>query len=55
MFNQARRKQFRVGPAKIGWSDEGASTAGGSGGMLPREILKFTFSKIRIWRILKEN
>ena len=40
-LTQARRKEFRVGPAKIG-----ASTLGGSGGMLPREILKFSFSKI---------
>ena len=52
---QARRKQFRVGPAKIGWSAEGTSKLGGSGGMLPREILKFSFSKIHIWRILREN
>ena len=49
---QARRKQFRVGPARIGSSAEGASILGGSGGMLPREILKFSFSKMHIWRIL---
>ena len=35
---QARRKQFGVGPAKIGWSAEDASALGGSGDMLPREI-----------------
>ena len=27
---------------------------GGSGGMLPREILKFSFSKMHILRILRE-
>ena len=52
---QARRKQFRVGPAKIGWTAEGASKLGGSGGMLSREILKFSFFKMHIWRILREN
>ena len=52
---QARRKQLKVGTAKIGSSAEGASTLGGSGGMLPREILQFSFSKMHIWRILWEN
>ena len=28
---------------------------GGSGGMLPREILKFSFSKMHILHILTEN
>ena len=52
---QARGKQLRVGPAKIGWTVEGASKLGGSGGMLPREILKFSSSKMHIWRIRREN
>ena len=52
---QARWKQYRVGPTKIGSSAEGAGTLEGSGGMLPRENLKFSFSKIHIWRILREN
>ena len=47
-MTQAWQKQFRVGPAKIGPSAEGTSTLGGSGGMLPREILKVSFSKIHI-------
>ena len=47
---QARRKQFRVGPAKIGSSAEGATTLGGSGGIVRREILKINFSKMHIWR-----
>ena len=33
---------------------EGASRLVGSGGMLPREILKFSFSKVHILRILRE-
>ena len=49
---QARRKQFRVGPAEIGPSAEGASKVGGSGDMLPGEILKISFSKTHILRIL---
>ena len=28
---------------------------GDSGGMLPREILKFSFSKMHIFHILREN
>ena len=28
---------------------------GGSGGMVPREILKISFSMMHIWRILTEN
>ena len=32
---QARRKQFRVGPAEIGPSAEGASTVGGPGTCSP--------------------
>ena len=56
---QARRKQFRVGPAKIDWTAKGASKleggGGGGGGMLPWEILKVSFSKMHIWRILREN
>ena len=55
LYDQAGRKQFRVGLAKIGWSAEGASKLGGSGSMLPWEILKFSFSKMHIWRILREN
>ena len=55
VVNQAWRKQFRVGPAKIGSNADGASTLGGSGGMHPQKILKFSFSKMRIWRILREN
>ena len=47
---QARRKQLRVGPAKIESNANGASTLGG-----PGEILKFSFSNIHIWRILGEN
>ena len=34
--------------AKIGSSARGASTLEGSGGMVPKEILKFSFSKIHI-------
>ena len=49
--NQARRKQFRVGPAKIGSSAAGASTLERSGGMLPRKILKFSLFKMHIWRL----
>ena len=45
-----RLKWFR-----IEWRAEGASTLGRSGGMLPREILRFNFSKMHIWRILREN
>ena len=30
---------------------EGASTPEGSGGMLPREIFKFSFFKPHIWRL----
>ena len=52
---QARRKQYRVDPTKIGLSAKGAGTVEGSGGMLPREILKCSFSKIHIWHILREN
>ena len=52
---QTRRKQFRVGLAKIGLSGESASILEASGGTLPREILKFSFSKIYIGRILREN
>ena len=52
---QARRKQYRVDPTKIGSSAKGAGTLEGFGGMVPREILKFSFSKIHIWRILREN
>ena len=32
---EARWKQFRVGPAKIGWSAEGASKLGGPGACSP--------------------
>ena len=39
-------------PAERGSSTGGASAVGGSGGMLPREILKFSFSKTHIWRNL---
>ena len=46
--HQAWRKQYRVDPTKIGSSAKGAGTLEGSGGMLPREILKFSFSKIHI-------
>ena len=53
--DQARRKKFRVAPAKIGSSTEGTGTLGGSGGMLAQEVLKFSFSKMHIWRILREN
>ena len=35
--DQAWRKQYRVGPAKIGSSAKAASTLGRSRGMLPRE------------------
>ena len=55
MIIQARRKQYRVDPTKIGSSAKGAGTLEGSGGMPPREILKFSFSKIHIWHILREN
>ena len=33
---------------------EGASTIGRSGGILPREISKFSFSKVHILRIVRE-
>ena len=55
---QAKREQFRVSEAEIGASADGASTlggGGGSGGMLPREIFRFGFSKTHISRILWEN
>ena len=39
-IRQARQKQFRVGPARIG---------------SPREILKCSFSEIHIWHILRQN
>ena len=52
---QDQWKQFRVDPAERGSSIGGANTLGGSGGMLPREILKFSFSKTHIWRNLWEN
>ena len=52
---QDRWKQFIVDPAERGSSIGGVSTLGGSGGMLPREILKFGFSKTHIWRNLWEN
>ena len=45
---QDRWKQFIVDPAERGSSIGGVSTLGGSGGMLPREILKFGFSKTHI-------
>ena len=45
--NHAQRKLIRVGAAEMG-----VSTLGGSGGMLSREILKFSFSKTHISRIL---
>ena len=32
---QARRKEFRVGPGKIGWSSEGASTIESPGAFSP--------------------
>ena len=48
---EARRKQFRVGPAKIGSSAAGASILGGSGGMVPLEILKISLFKMHIWRL----
>ena len=51
----AWRKQLRICPAEIVSSAEGASMLGGSGGMLPREILKFSFSKVHILRILRET
>ena len=52
---QARQKQYRVDPTKIGLSAQGVGTLEGSRGMLPREMLTFSFSKINIWRILREN
>ena len=52
---QTRRKQYRVDPTKIASGAKGVGTLEGSGGMLPREIFKFSFSKIHIWRILREN
>ena len=53
---QARRKQFRVGLAKVGSSADGASIGPrGSGGMYPRKHLKFSFSRMHIWRIIREN
>ena len=55
MAVQARQKQFRVGPAKIGSSTDGASRVGEYWGMVPQEILKFSFSKTHIWRILCEH
>ena len=48
MITHAGRKQFRVGPDKIRSSAEGASTLGWSGGMLPREMLKFSFFKTSV-------
>ena len=52
---ETRQKQFRVGPAKIWSSAEGASALERSRCMLPGEILKFIFSKMHVWRILREN
>ena len=40
--------------AKIVSSAGGVSTLGGSGGILPRKILKFGFSKMHILCILRE-
>ena len=48
-IKQARRKQFRVSRIKIRWSAEGTNTLGGSKGMLPREILKLSFSEKHIF------
>ena len=48
--NQTQRKQFRSDVAEME-----VSTLGGSGGMLPRKIVKFSFSKMHISRILWEN
>ena len=45
--NHAQRKLIRVGAAEMG-----VNTLGGSGGMLARKILKFSFSKTHISRIL---
>ena len=44
-----------VSMAKIVSSAEGAITLGGTGDMLPGEILKFSFSKMQVWRILRER
>ena len=44
-----------VSLAKMGSSAEGANTLGRSGGMLRQEVLKFSFSKMHIWRILRER
>ena len=52
---QARQKQYRVDLTKIGLSAKDAGTLEGSGGMFLREILTFSFSKIHIWHILREN
>ena len=49
---QARRKQFRVGTAKIGSSAVGREYTREVRGHAPPEILKFSFSKMHIWRIL---
>ena len=55
-MKQAWWKEFRVSLVKIhgGSSAKGASTLGGSGGMLPQKILKFSFSKMHVLRILRE-
>ena len=52
---QAQRKQFRVDPAIVGSCVERAITLGRSWDMFSREILKFSFSKVHIWCILREN
>ena len=59
---EARRKPggsssglVRVSPAKAGSRAEDASTLRESGDMLPREVLKLSFSKMHILHILREN
>ena len=52
---QAQWKQFRVGPAKRGLNADSVSILERSGGMHSQKILKFSFSKMHIWRILREN
>ena len=55
IYYQAQQKQFRVDPTEIGSSAKGVSTLGGSGGMLLQGILKFSFFRMHIWLILREN
>ena len=53
----AEAVHVRVRGTKVGWSAEGKNALGGfgPGGMLPLETLQFSFSKMHILHILREN